>query len=344
MASESSVVLVTGGAGYIGSRTCRALKRIGLVPVTYDNLIRGHRDSVRWGPLVEGDILDGARLRETIKAYSPTACIHFAALSYVAESISDPVAYHMNNVAGSIVLFDALIEGDVRKIVFSSSCATYGEVEEQPISESAPQLPVTPYGRTKLMVEQILKDFDATSALRSVSLRYFNACGAHEDGSLGEAHEPETHLIPRAILAAAGRNPVLEITGTDYPTRDGTAVRDFIHITDIAEAHVLALKYLLSGGPTDCFNIGVGRGYTVREVLKSVERVGGVPVPVTLAPRRVGDPPELVADARRAAAILGFAPVYRDLDAMIETAWRWHIDPLSPVNATVPARHTDYAR
>ncbi|MYZ48401.1 UDP-glucose 4-epimerase GalE [Propylenella binzhouense] len=317
-------ILVVGGAGYIGSRTCRALSEAGYLPVTFDNFSRGHRAFVRWGPLEEGDVLDRGRLAAAVARHRPAACVHFAAFSFVGESVADPAMYYRNNVVGSLNVAEALLAGGCDKIVFSSTCATYGEPARVPIDEDTPQIPVNPYGRSKLMVEQILRDLRPAAGLRSIFLRYFNACGAHEDGAVGEAHEPEPHLIPRAIMAALGQIDHLDILGTDYPSRDGTAIRDYIHITDLAAAHVLAIRRLLDGGDTDAFNLGIGTGYTVREVVRSVERVGGKPVPVREAPRRAGDPPELVADPAKARRVLGFEPIYTDLDRIVATAWRWH--------------------
>lgn len=321
--AQNSAILVAGGAGYIGSAACRALAQAGFTPVAYDNLSRGHRECVRWGPLVEGDIHDAARLRQVISDYRPVACMHFAAFAYVAESVAHPILYYRNNFSGSLILIEQLIAAGVTSVVFSSTCATYGSPTKLPIDETAEQAPINPYGRSKVMVEELLKDLDPTG-MRSVSLRYFNACGALEDGSHGEIHDPEPHLVPRAILAALGKLPHLDVMGNDYPTRDGTAIRDYIHIVDLAEAHVLALRYLLGGGASEVFNLGIGRGYTVREVIESVERVSGRPVPTRIAARRAGDPPELVADSSKARRVLGFLPRYDDLDAVIETAWRWH--------------------
>ena len=325
------VILVVGGAGYIGSRTCRALADEGFQPLTYDNLSRGHKEFVRWGPLQVGDILDRDLLRSTISTHRPVACIHFAAFAYVGESMAQPALYYRNNVVGSLNVAEALLESGCDKLVFSSTCATYGQPLHIPITEDTVQVPVNPYGRSKMMVEQILRDLGAAANLKSIMLRYFNACGAHEDGSVGEAHDPEFHLVPRAIMAALGIIPRVDIFGTDYPTRDGTAVRDYIHISDLARAHVLSVRRLLSGSTSDVFNLGIGRGYSVREVIRSVEEVSGRKVPLQEGPRRIGDPSELIADPNKANRDLNFDPAYKDLGEMVETAWRWHsARPIGP--------------
>lgn len=317
-------VLVTGGAGYIGSHTTKALAQAGFEPVVLDDLSTGHRWAVRWGPLLEADVGDGAALRAILKRYRIRAVIHFAARAYVGESMRDPRGYYWNNVVGTLNLLDAMLDVGVDVIVFSSSCATYGLPEVLPIPEDHPQRPVSPYGETKLAVERALQWYGQAYGLRWLALRYFNAAGADPDGELGEVHDPETHLIPRAILAALGRTDPVEIYGTDYSTRDGTAVRDYIHVVDLAEAHVLGLRYLLGGGESAALNLGTGRGHSVREVLAAVERVSGRTVPVREGPRRPGDPPALVADARKARELLGWQPRCSDLDTIVETAWRWH--------------------
>ena len=330
-ASDTRCILVTGGAGYIGSSTCYALAKAGFLPITYDNLSCGHADFVRWGPLIRGDILDRECLVETIERYRPLACIHLAALAYVGDSVSDPVAYYRTNVAGTLTLAQALIEHRVYSLVFSSSCAIYGIPQQVPIKEDATPQPINPYGRSKLMVEQMLRDLDAAYQFRSISLRYFNACGAHEEGRVGEVHDPEPHLIPKAIMAALGQVGELEIFGTDYPTRDGSAIRDYLHVADLADAHVLALGHVLQSGKSDAFNLGLGRGYTVREVVSAIQQIAGRKVPVRECSRRDGDPPELVADSSRAQSLLGFSPRYQELAEMIRTAWQWHSTPRLPV-------------
>jgi UDP-arabinose 4-epimerase len=317
-------VLVTGGAGYIGSHACKALARAGHRPVVYDNLSRGHREAVRWGPLVEGDLADRTRLVAAIRRHGASAVMHFAAFAYVGESVGDPALYYRNNLGGSLSLLEAMREAGIGRIVFSSTCATYGIPETMPIAETAPQLPVNPYGETKLAIERALHWYGAAYGIRSVSLRYFNAAGADPEGEIGEEHEPETHLIPLVIAAALGRRPHVEVYGTDYPTHDGTAIRDYIHVQDLAEAHVLALGHLAAGGAAAALNLGTGRGHSVREVIAAVERHGNRAVPRRDAPRRAGDPPELVADARRAAALLGWRPHLSDLDTIVATAIAWH--------------------
>jgi UDP-arabinose 4-epimerase len=315
-------ILVTGGAGFIGAHTCKELAAHGLHPVAFDNLSRGHRDAVQWGPLVEGDVFERASLDRAFQRYQPKSVIHFAALAYVGESVAQPLAYYQNNVSGLINLLEAMVRYGVDTIVFSSSCATYGIPEVLPISEDAPQRPISPYGHSKLMGEQILKNLASAHKLRIALLRYFNACGADPDGRLSERHNPETHLIPLAIDAASGRGPPLQIFGTDYPTADGTCERDFIHVSDLASAHVAALRCLHNGSETLALNLGTGRSYSILEIVTAIERVTGRRVPVVQAPRRPGDPAILVADAWRAQQILNFKPKHSGLDTIIETAWR----------------------
>ena len=317
-------VLVTGGAGYVGSHAAQALSASGFLPVTYDNLSRGHAMLVRYGPLERGDIRDRGRLIEVIEAYRPVAVMHFAALAEVGESVTDPALYYDNNVEGALTLLDAMRACGLTRLVFSSTCATYGMPEKQPIAEDAPQSPINPYGRTKLMVEQALKDFAPAYGLSSVSLRYFNACGAHPSAEIGELHDPESHLIPRAIMAALGQLESLHVFGTDYPTPDGTAIRDYIHVCDLATAHVAALRYLLDGGETVALNLGTGKGHSVLEIIESVGRVTGRDLPVRHGARRPGDPPVLVADPGKARRLIGFAAEWTELDRVVESAWRWH--------------------
>jgi UDP-arabinose 4-epimerase len=326
-AGSAPVVLVTGGAGYIGSHACQALKSAGFLPVTYDNFSGGFPRLVRYGPLEEGDIRDRERLLDVIARYKPVAAMHFAALIAVGESVEDPALYYRNNFVGALTLFDALREAGMGKIVFSSTAAIYGAPERQPISESAAQLPINPYGRSKLMVEHALADYGAAYGLRSVSLRYFNACGAHPSGEIGEMHEPETHLIPRVLMAAQGAIDAIDVFGTDYPTPDGTAIRDYIHVCDLADAHVAALRYLIAGGETITLNLGTGRGHTVREVIDAARRATNRDIPVRYAMRRAGDSPELVADASLARKALGWTARWRDIDAIVASAWKWHCRP-----------------
>ncbi|HSV30123.1 MAG TPA: UDP-glucose 4-epimerase GalE [Candidatus Omnitrophota bacterium] len=314
-------VLVTGGAGYVGSHTCKALAAAGFKPVVVDDLSTGHARAVRWGPLERLDLADGDGLRRIIGRHGIQAVLHFAASAYVGESMARPGKYFRNNVANSLSLVEAMVECGVRRVVFSSSCATYGLPVTLPIAEDHPQAPINPYGETKRVCERMLHWF----GLDHVCLRYFNAAGADPDGEIGENHEPETHLLPLAIRAALG-GPPLRVMGTDYPTPDGTAVRDYIHVADLADAHVRALVHLLDGGEPACLNLGTGQGHSVREVVAAVERRLGRTVPVEQAPRRPGDPPVLVADARRAADLLGWR-ARRGLDEMVEDAAGWALNP-----------------
>jgi len=319
----SPIALVAGGAGYIGSHACKALAVTGFRPVVYDNLSTGHRDLVRWGPCVVGDLLDADTLAGAFAEHRPAVVLHFAACAYVGESFENPAKYYANNVIGALHLLDAARSAGNVPIVFSSSCAVYGEPTSVPITEEAALAPVNPYGRTKLAVEHALADYEAAYGLRSVRLRYFNASGGDPDGEVGERHEPETHLIPRAILAAMGRLDEIAIFGDDYPTPDGTAIRDYIHVTDLAEAHVAAVRYLLGGGDSHAVNLGSGRGFSVREVVDTVERITGLRVPRRIAARRQGDPAMLIADGSRAQRRLGFTAPHSDIDTIVRTAHRW---------------------
>ena len=316
----SRVVLVTGGAGFIGSHTCKRLAEQDFVPVVYDNLSTGHRANVGWGPLVEGELEDTERLATTIRTFLPECVIHFAASAYVGESVEDPGKYYRNNVAGSIALLEACRATGLARIVFSSSCATYGVPQRLPITEDTEQFPINPYGRTKLMIELMLGDYARAYDFRSVALRYFNAAGADPEGQLTERHDPETHLIPRALMAAAGRIERLDIFGDDYATPDGTCIRDYIHVTDLADAHVAAVNYLNDGGEVLRANLGSGHGTSIREVLEAIDRVTGRQVPVQMLPRRPGDPPVLYADTSRARQQLGFRPAFSDIETIIRTA------------------------
>jgi UDP-arabinose 4-epimerase len=318
------VILVTGGAGYVGSHAVKALFRAGFWPVTYDDLSRGHADAVRYGDLVVGGLHERQKLRAVVDEYGPIGCLHFAAYAYVAESVSEPGRYYHNNVAGSLALLEVLVEAGLNNIVFSSSCAAYGNPDRLPISEACPKNPISPYGRSKSMVEDILVDFESAHGLKHVALRYFNACGADPEGELGERHDPEPHLLPRALMAAAGIIPHVDVFGSDYPTRDGTAVRDYVHVHDLAAAHVRALAHLQRTGRSEVFNLGSGRGYSVREVLAAVETVTGLRVPVREIPRRPGDPAELVADITKARQLLGFSVQYEEIEGIVETAWNWY--------------------
>lgn len=317
-------VLVTGGAGYIGSHACKALAAAGYVPVSFDNLVYGHEWAVRWGPFVQGDILDRAALDAAIVAWQPIAIMHFAAFAYVGESVENPGKYYRNNVAGSLNLLEAMRDHGIDKFIFSSTCATYGVPDTVPIPEGHPQRPINPYGSSKLMIEQMLRDFDVAHGLRSISLRYFNAAGADPDGETGEAHDPETHLIPLVLDTAAGVRPEIVVYGDDYDTPDGTCIRDYIHVTDLANAHVLALGALEAGAKTTAYNLGNGRGFSVKEVIETARAVTGRDISVRLGARRPGDPPRLVGDATRIQKELGWQPRHADLAEMIVTAWRWH--------------------
>ncbi len=317
-------VLVTGGAGYVGSHACKRLAAAGYTPVAYDNLSSGHRWAVQWGPLEEGEVGDGARLEAVLGEFQPVAVMHFAGLIQVAESVVKPALYYRSNVADTLTLLDAMLAHDVKRIVFSSSAAVYGQPDLVPIDEQSRKAPINPYGTSKRLIEQILDDFGPAYGLRHVSLRYFNAAGADPDGQIGEGHDPETHLIPIILQAASGQRGSLDIYGTDYPTADGTAVRDYVHVCDLADAHLAALEYLMDGGASVCLNLGTGAGYSVREVIAAAEEICGRPIPVQEKPRRAGDPPALVAAADRVQDVLGWRPARSDLRQIVETAWRWH--------------------
>jgi UDP-arabinose 4-epimerase len=317
-------ILVTGGAGYIGSHTCKALAAAGYEPVALDNLSTGHRCTVKWGPLVIADIADSARIARAIKEFDVQAVIHFAAHAYAGESIQQPQKYFDNNVTKTLALLDKLLEMNVSKVVFSSSCATYGLPQKLPIAEDHAQEPINPYGASKLFLEKILYWYERAHGMRHMNLRYFNAAGADPEGEIGENHSPETHLIPLVIAAASGANPTVEIFGTDYSTADGTAVRDYVHVTDLATAHVQALDHLLAGGYSASVNLGTGNGYSIRNVISAVEAVSGRLVPVIEGPRRPGDPPALMADPQLGQTLLRWKPERSDLRTIIRTAWAWH--------------------
>jgi UDP-arabinose 4-epimerase len=316
-------VLVTGGAGFIGSHTCKALARAGFTPITYDNLTHGHAWAVRWGPFVLGDLADRDLLVKTLTRYSIKAVIHFAAFAYVGESMKAPGDYFRNNVANTLTLLEAMQQAGVDTMVFSSTCATYGIPSKVPVDEDEVQKPINPYGESKLFVERMLRWWESAHGLHWTALRYFNAAGADPDGEIGEDHEPETHLVPIAVQAAMGTRPPLEIFGSDYDTHDGTAVRDYIHVSDLAAAHVAALKRLKAGGSSLALNLGTGIGHSVRDVVAMVEVFGGR-VPVRMGARRPGDPPQLVAAAHRAHDVLDWEPRHSSLDEIVSTAWHWH--------------------
>ena len=317
-------ILVTGGAGYIGSHTCKALSKAGMEPIVFDNLVLGHRWAVKWGGLEVGDLLDRDRIADVAKKVRPDGVIHFAGHSCVGESVSKPAKYWRNNVAGTINLLDALVCVDSPPVVFSSSCTVYGTTDVDLIAEDVAVKPSNPYGETKRAVENMLKDYEVAADLRHIVLRYFNAAGGDADAEIGELHDPETHLIPLAIASAAGDRNVLKIFGADYPTADGTCVRDYIHVTDLADAHVRALHHLKDGGDSDLFNLGAGVGYSVREVVDAIGRIVGSPVPTKPSDRRPGDSARLVADTGHAREILHWEPMHSDLDNIVATAWRWY--------------------
>lgn len=317
-------VLVTGGAGYIGSHACKALAAAGHLPVTYDNLVYGHPHAVRWGPLVEGDLADGELLRQTLRNFRIDAVMHFAAFAYVGESMQDPGKYFRNNVGNSITLLDSMVSAEVSVIVFSSTCATYGLPHGERIAEDHPREPVNPYGESKRFVEQALKWYGAAHGVRSACLRYFNAAGADPDGEIGEEHDPETHLIPLVVQTALGQREQVQVFGTDYPTHDGSAVRDYIHVTDLADAHVRAINHLSDGAQSFALNLGTGHGHSVKEVIATVERLSGRKVNAIESARRPGDPPALVAEAGLAAELLDWHPQFSDLETIVATALQWH--------------------
>ena len=317
-------ILVAGGAGYIGSHTCKALAAAGYAPVVLDNLSAGHRWAVKWGPLVVGDIADRALVVKTLKRFNVQAVIHFAAHGYVGESIQQPRKYFDNNVRKTLSLLDALLDAGVNKLIFSSSCATYGIPRSLPIAEDHPQDPINPYGASKLFVENILKWYEPAYDLRYTNLRYFNAAGADPDGEIGEDHTPETHLIPLVIAAAQGSNSAIEVFGTDYDTADGTAVRDYIHVCDLATAHVKAVDRLLAGEASASVNLGTGHGHSVRDVISAVEAMSCRAVLVIEGHRRSGDPPALIANPRVGQSLLGWKPLKSDLQTIVRTAWEWH--------------------
>jgi len=319
----TQTILVSGGAGYVGSHVCLALAEAGFAPVVYDNLSNGHEAFVQWGVLEQGDIRDGDRLDEVIARHRPMALLHFAGLIEVGESVKEPGRFYDNNVAGAISLIEAARRGGIEAMVFSSTCATYGDPVRLPMDETHPQAPLNPYGRSKLMIEQILADYSAYAGFRSVSLRYFNAAGADPEGRIGERHYPETHAIPLALQAALGQRAGFKLFGDDYDTRDGSAVRDYIHVLDLANAHVKALRYLLQGGETTAFNLGTGTGTTVKELIAAIRRTTNQPFPVDIVARRAGDSASLVADNSRAREVLGWTPK-RTLDDIVASAWRWH--------------------
>lgn len=316
-------ILVTGGAGYIGSHTCKALARAGHEPIVFDSLVYGRAEAVKWGPLEQGDILDSARLDAVIQRHRPDIVMHFAAFAYVGESVADPAKYYRNNIIGSLSLLDAMVRNGIDKIIFSSTCATYGVPEELPISEDTAQKPINPYGFTKLAVERALADYGRAYGVKWAAMRYFNAAGCDPEGELGEEHDPETHAIPLAIMAALGTGPRFKVFGTDYDTPDGTAIRDYIHVSDLATAHVLGAEYLNDGGESQAFNLSTGRGVSVLDIVRSAEEATGRKVPAEHVGRRAGDPPVLYAVAEKANRLLGWSPSFTAIDETVATAARW---------------------
>ena len=319
-----SNILVTGGAGYIGSHCCKELRQRGYNPITFDNLVYGHKENVRWGDFYKGDLAYPDDINKCFEQYRVEAVIHFAAYAYVGESVTDPMKYYENNVRNTIHLLHASLAHDVRYFIFSSSCATYGIPESTPIDESHPLNPINPYGRTKKMIEEILKDCDDAYGLRYITLRYFNAAGADPDGEIGENHDPEIHLLPLVLDVAAGKGEDIKIFGNDYPTPDGTCIRDYIHVTDLARAHVLALEQLLDGAASGYYNLGQGQGFSVKEVVERVSKITGRDIASEYVDRRPGDPPVLVASNTKAMEYLNWEPEYTNLDDIISTAWNWH--------------------
>ncbi len=318
------MILVVGGAGYIGSHVNKLLNRKGFRTVVFDNLSRGHRPFVRWGEFVEGDLLDLGQVRSCFETFPIEAVMHFSAFALVGESVANPEIYYRNNVIGTLNLLEMMRQFGVRYFIFSSTCAVYGLPETIPIPEDHPRRPINPYGRTKLIIEEILHDYDQAYGLKYINLRYFNAAGADPEGEIGELHQPETHLIPLVIDAAQGLREEVRIFGTDYPTKDGTCIRDYIHVMDLAEAHIEALQYLKEEGRSDSFNLGNGNGHSVREVIEIVKGVTRKDFKVVESERRPGDPPVLISQSERAMERLGWSPRYGDIEIIVETAWKWH--------------------
>jgi UDP-glucose 4-epimerase len=319
-------ILVTGGAGYIGSHSVLTLQKAGYEVIVLDNLVYGHQDLVEIlkVKLIVGSTCDRALLQKTFADHQIDAVMHFAAYAYVGESVTQPAKYYNNNVVGTLTLLEAMLEANINKFVFSSTCATYGVPDAIPITEDQSQNPINPYGATKLMVERILQDFDQAYDFRSVCLRYFNAAGADPEGNLGEDHNPETHLIPLVLQTALGHRQSVSVFGTDYDTPDGSCIRDYIHVLDIAQAHILALEYLIDNGATDFFNLGNGSGFSVKEVIETARKITGKEIKAELSDRRPGDPPSLVGSGAKAQKILGWQPAYSNLDDIISHAWQWH--------------------
>ena len=317
-------VLVTGGAGYIGSHTCKQLSKEGTEVIVFDDLSTGYEDFVKWGIFERGDLKNLQDITSVLKKHQPDGVIHFAAKAYVGESVENPLKYYRNNVMGTLNLLEAMVDANVKNIVVSSTCATYGIPNQLPINEEAPQMPINPYGVTKLMMEQMLKDFETAYNLNWVALRYFNACGGDFDGEIGERHDPETHLIPRILMAITGEISHLDVYGDDYPTPDGTCQRDFIHVIDLAIAHRKAIEYLIDGGKSDAFNLGTGTAYSIHQVIEAAESVTGKKVPIKMSSRRAGDPPILVADIEKSKRVLGWQAAHSQINDVITSAWLWY--------------------
>ncbi len=317
-------ILVTGGAGYIGSHCCKELHNKGYNPITFDNLVYGHQENVKWGDFYKGDIGNVKDLETFFKKYEINAVIHFAAYAYVGESITDPQKYYLNNLQNTINLLHFILKKNIKYFIFSSTCATYGNPNKIPIDEIHPRSPINPYGRSKKMIEEILEDYNNAYGLKFVSLRYFNAAGADPDGETGENHDPETHLIPLVLDVAAGKSEAIKVFGTDYETKDGSCIRDFIHVSDLASAHVLALEMMLDGNSGGFFNLGTGHGHSVLEVIENVSKITGINIPFISVDRRAGDPPVLVASNKKAVNEIDWKPKYIHLDDIIQTAWNWH--------------------
>ncbi len=321
------MILITGGAGYVGSHTSKLLSQRGFKTVVFDNLVYGHREFVKWGEFFFGDLANREDIRRCFKTYRFRAVMHFGGFAYVGESVTDPSKYYRNNVVNTLNLLDVMRELLVRHVIFSSTCAVYGLPEWIPLTENHPRHPINPYGKTKLMAEEILEDFDSAYGISHVNLRYFNAAGADPDGEIGERHDPETHLIPLILDAALGKRDNIRIFGTDYDTPDGTCIRDYIHVTDLAEAHLLALNYLMNGGPSKSFNLGNGSGFSVKEVIETAREITGETIMATDWERREGDPPVLVGSSDKIKKELLWKPRHDDLAAIIRTAWNWHKKP-----------------
>lgn len=317
-------VLVTGGAGYIGSHCCKALSESGYTPICYDNLSTGHRDFIKWGPFVAGNIRDAAKVTETLRAHDVVAVMHFAAFSLVGESVADPQKYYLNNLAGTLALLQGMKDAGCSRFILSSTGAVYGNAGRELIKETDRCEPINPYGTSKWMIERVLSDYRDAYGFGAFCLRYFNASGADVSGEIGERRDPETHLIPRAMMALQGHVPDFSIFGDDYDTPDGTAIRDYIHVTDLAAAHVLALKLLIQSHRGGSFNLGTGYGFSVRQILTAIAQETGRDVPQVVKPRRAGDPAMLVANPGAARDVLAFKPVHSDLPTIIRTAWAWH--------------------